>query len=63
MWWFKKNKDSHDNAKTERENSKNEKEEYTNIVTTSGKRLKKIKGGYSLIGIGSDYNESGFRAV
>ena len=60
MWWFKKHKNGNSTAKAEKENNK---EEYTNIVTTSGRRLKKIKGGYKLIGIGSDYHESGFRSV
>ncbi len=38
-------------------------DEYTNIVTADGKRLKKIPGGYTLHGTGGDADESGLVSV
>ncbi len=57
----------HDEADADKKNPDEQEnineDEYTNIVTVDGKRLKKIPGGYTLSGTGGDYYEDDIVSV
>lgn len=63
MWWFnKKKEEKKDVNKTPKELKKEDADQYINVHTADGKLLKKIKGGWSLMGTGGDEDESGIRS-
>lgn len=50
-------------AEVNAEKPEGEQDGFTNIVTADGKRLKDIKGGYTISGMGADPDEMDFIAV